>query len=155
MFWWAGFRWDHKTVRLLLQVYNSLIRFNNFLLFYPGTWTEWGEWSECSVELCGGGQSSRARECEGGQMTCQGMAEEIQDCNTETCGNFWRLIEGSEFKVQFGARSNTPKRRRDEDFCKSPTTQDNITSYYYTLAFQSVWAARLVTLVTKQEIAPF
>lgn len=51
-----------------------------------GEYEEWTAWSECTV-TCGGGVSTRTRECVGaeGDGQCSGESEESLDCNTEPC----------------------------------------------------------------------
>ena len=54
-----------------------------------GSWSEYGEWSECSVD-CGGGTLTRSRTCNNpspasGIAICEGDAEQKQSCNTNTC----------------------------------------------------------------------
>lgn len=45
-------------------------------------WSDWGQWSRCSVE-CGGGQQSRTRTCERGN--CEGTGKMARACNTHSC----------------------------------------------------------------------
>lgn len=45
-------------------------------------WTDWGSWSQCSVE-CGGGQQFRIRTCERG--SCDGTSKMARACNTHSC----------------------------------------------------------------------
>ena len=47
-------------------------------------WTEWGDWSECSVS-CGLGQRDRTRVCEGDVGECTGDAGEHESCFTAQC----------------------------------------------------------------------
>ena len=54
-----------------------------------GGWTEFGAWSTCSA-TCGGGSQSRQRTCtnpapQNGGLDCQGEAEEVRSCNTQSC----------------------------------------------------------------------
>ena len=54
-----------------------------------GGWTEFGDWSTCSA-TCGGGSQSRQRTCtnpapQNGGLDCQGEAEEVRSCNTQSC----------------------------------------------------------------------
>ncbi|XP_063690486.1 uncharacterized protein LOC134823063 [Bolinopsis microptera] len=54
-----------------------------------GGWSDYGEWSECSV-TCGGGSQSRTRTCTEpasahGGTECVGENTETQPCNTESC----------------------------------------------------------------------
>lgn len=45
-------------------------------------WSDWGTWSQCSVE-CGGGQQFRTRSCERGN--CDGTSKMARACNTHSC----------------------------------------------------------------------
>ena len=62
-----------------------------------GGWSEYGDWSECSVK-CGGGTQSRSRTCDNpapaaGGAKCEGDAKEEQTCNTESCpGTYFCVI---------------------------------------------------------------
>ncbi|KAH7951547.1 hypothetical protein HPB52_010294 [Rhipicephalus sanguineus] len=54
-----------------------------------GDWSEWGEWSKCSVP-CGGGVQYRERTCDnprpsGTGADCQGPSKEERDCNIHQC----------------------------------------------------------------------
>ncbi|XP_037041378.1 semaphorin-5A [Bradysia coprophila] len=49
-------------------------------------WTDWGSWSQCSVE-CGGGQQFRTRTCERGN--CDGTSKMARACNTHSCKGVW------------------------------------------------------------------
>ena len=48
-----------------------------------GTWTEWIEWSDCSV-TCDSGTRTRTRTCEG-PGACDGQDNETEDCNLTDC----------------------------------------------------------------------
>jgi len=53
-------------------------------------WTEWGEWTECSLS-CGGGTQTRVRSCNNalvGSSSCIGLGIEEQRCNENIC-NDW------------------------------------------------------------------
>ena len=64
-----------------------------FLKAIDGNYTEWSEWSECSV-TCNGGVRSRTRTCSnpapknGGENCVSrfGAGEDFEDCNTMECG---------------------------------------------------------------------
>ena len=54
-----------------------------------GGWSEFGDWSECSVE-CGGGRQARSRTCTNpapanGGAKCQGKNAEARECNAQEC----------------------------------------------------------------------
>ena len=54
-----------------------------------GDWSEFGDWSDCSMQ-CGGGSLTRRRTCSdpvpaNGGADCEGDAEETQTCNTHPC----------------------------------------------------------------------
>ena len=54
-----------------------------------GGWSDFGNWSECSV-TCGGGVKERSRTCtnpppSNGGNDCVGDNEETKSCNTEPC----------------------------------------------------------------------
>lgn len=63
-------------------------------------WSDWGSWSQCSVE-CGGGQQFRTRTCE--RNNCDGTSKMARACNTHSCKgmNQWSvwLEFGSETKL--------------------------------------------------------
>ncbi|XP_078577488.1 uncharacterized protein LOC144862665 [Branchiostoma floridae x Branchiostoma japonicum] len=86
-------QYDHITQVDYNPRDNLLYFFNRgFLLTYPltfstvdGGWSDWGEWSDCSV-TCGVGTESRDRTCNNpapaGGADCVGTTEETQDCDT-------------------------------------------------------------------------
>lgn len=58
-------------------------------LLVDGGWSDWSNWTECTV-TCSGGVRSRTRECNkpspqyGGQY-CMGNSSDTEACNTEVC----------------------------------------------------------------------
>uniref|UniRef100_A0A5S6QY43 Peptidase M12B domain-containing protein n=1 Tax=Trichuris muris TaxID=70415 RepID=A0A5S6QY43_TRIMR len=51
------------------------------------TWTEWSQWTTCSMN-CGGGRQSRRRSCIRNSLSksdCSGFSVEEQSCNTFSC----------------------------------------------------------------------
>ncbi|KAL9966591.1 hypothetical protein ACROYT_G024693 [Oculina patagonica] len=92
-----------------------------------GNYTEWSEWSDCSVS-CGGGKQERSRTCtnphpkHGGQ-NCDdlGPANETQKCNPEPCpidGNYTEWSEWSDCGVTCGGGVQTRFRN-----CTNPPPQ--------------------------------
>ncbi|XP_071156713.1 proprotein convertase subtilisin/kexin type 6-like isoform X2 [Mytilus edulis] len=49
---------------------------------YQGSWTNWNQWSSCSV-TCGRGTQSRRRQCHSGH--CSGERSETRQCNNHEC----------------------------------------------------------------------
>jgi hypothetical protein len=54
-------------------------------------WSEWSNWSDCSVE-CGGGVQHRTRVCEGRADECDGPSRMSRNCNTHKCKGLCQLI---------------------------------------------------------------
>lgn len=79
-----------------------------------GGWTEFGEWSQCSVK-CGAGTQTRSRTCTNpapanGGAKCQGDGEEIQQCNKFPCpvdGGWTEFGYWSECTKKCGGGSQT------------------------------------------------
>ena len=74
-------KFDFKLLLMCLYVYIPCL--------VDGGWSEFGEWSECSV-LCGGGTQTRARTCTNpapvnGGADCLGKNTETHDCNIRSC----------------------------------------------------------------------
>jgi len=58
-----------------------------------GEYTEWSEWTQCSVQYCGGGVQDRSRNCTNpspryGGHDCRGNDTEARECNSDICGYF-------------------------------------------------------------------
>lgn len=54
-----------------------------------GNWSDWGEWSNCTVS-CGGGEQTRYRDCDNpppayGGRECLGVSKETRPCNELLC----------------------------------------------------------------------
>ena len=45
----------------------------------------WSNWSKCT-EQCGGGYTSRSRDCDSGDCTGMGSSFQTGRCNTQPCG---------------------------------------------------------------------
>ena len=61
-----------------------------------GGWSDFGEWSECSVPTCRGGTQTRTRTCTNpvpnrGGADCQGQSIETKDCNFLFCPNWIKV----------------------------------------------------------------
>nr|CAD7441943.1 unnamed protein product [Timema bartmani] len=51
-------------------------------------WSDWSNWSSCSVE-CGGGHQHKTRNCEGRVEDCEGPSRMSRACNTHKCKGEW------------------------------------------------------------------
>lgn len=61
------------------------------LVLVDGGFSEWDDWTECSVS-CGGGGQTRTRRCDNpapqfGGLDCVGDMTECQACNIKPCGS--------------------------------------------------------------------
>ena len=59
------------------------------LVLVNGVFSEWDDWTECTV-LCGGGSQTRSRTCDNpapqfGGLPCDGEVTECQACNVDPC----------------------------------------------------------------------
>ena len=68
---------------------NPLTELHFFSESVDGGFTDWSNWTVCSV-TCGGGNQTRNRTCsnpepQNGGKDCVGDFEETQSCNTDTC----------------------------------------------------------------------
>ena len=75
-----------------LQIHVPVLRpqcLRDFLNSVNGGWSDFGDWSDCSVD-CGDGERTRERECNnpapknGGAM-CEGDAVQIEKCSEDPC----------------------------------------------------------------------
>ena len=64
-------------------------------IFDCPSWTEWSEWTECS-KTCGGGQTSRSRQCQvygptqsSDKEPCPGASTAVMVCNLDDCPTSW------------------------------------------------------------------
>jgi len=79
-----------------------------------GGWSDFGEWSECTVK-CGGGTQTRSKTCTNpapanGGKACEGDAQESKACNTEACpvdGGWSGFGEWSECTAECGGGTQT------------------------------------------------
>ncbi|XP_019897030.2 adhesion G protein-coupled receptor B1 isoform X3 [Esox lucius] len=63
-----------------------------------GGWSVWTEWAECSSN-CGGGIQTRSRTCQSppeDSYLCEGVVEEGQPCNLQTCNGQARHLSRSQ-----------------------------------------------------------
>ena len=68
-----------------------------------GDWGSWLSWSICS-KSCGGGERIRARYCDSpeplnGGMICSGSAQQVDECNIESCPIDGTWLEWNEWSV--------------------------------------------------------
>ena len=61
-----------------------------YSLTVNGSWSEWGDWSSCSLTCGEGGIKKRTRTCTNpppanGGLDCAGSAEETSECNVRAC----------------------------------------------------------------------
>ncbi|XP_078367511.1 coadhesin-like isoform X2 [Oculina patagonica] len=95
-----------------------------------GGYSEWEEWSDCSLS-CGGGKRSRHRQCtnpvpQHGGKDCKelGPATETEDCNTNGCpvdGGYGEWREWGECSKTCGKKKGTMRRNR---LCNNPQPQN-------------------------------
>ena len=76
-----------------------------------GGWSEYGEWSSCTVS-CEQGTRTRSRNCDnpppgiGGQQ-CSGSEHETEDCNLESCKGIDRTANKSNSKSEYSPKYKT------------------------------------------------
>ena len=71
-------------------------------------WSNWGPWSDCSVD-CGHGEIVRKRECQFGvigQGNCQGASEQVKKC-TKCCWSDWTSWTDCNVNCGWGSRQQT------------------------------------------------
>ncbi|XP_063678147.1 SCO-spondin-like [Bolinopsis microptera] len=91
-----------------------------------GGWSEFSDWSECSV-ACGGGSQNRIRSCSNpapanGGVDCNGDDSESQDCNADPCpvdGEWSSFSDWSECSVACGGGSQNRIRS-----CSNPAPEN-------------------------------
>ena len=82
----------------------------------PGHWTEWTEWQACSL-TCGTGSQKRIRTCtnpapSNGGATCDGKAEDNQECNKDACPTGGMCIDKQLFEYKFTKSNIRPSNNR-------------------------------------------
>ena len=90
-----------------------------------GGWSDYSNWTPCSVE-CGGGNQTRNRSCTNpapqfGGVDCVGEAEEFQECNKNPCpinGGWNTWGNWSKCSVECGGGNQTRNRS-----CTNPAPQ--------------------------------
>ena len=60
----------------------------------------WSNWSKCT-EQCGGGYTSRSRDCDSGDCTGMGSSFQTGRCNTQPCGKSSTnsILDGSKSSI--------------------------------------------------------
>ena len=74
-----------RSLRFTRPVYQTLYFLCHVV---DGGWSDWGNWTECSV-TCGIGVMSRERKCDspapvGDGRPCEGTRFDVKSCNTNT-----------------------------------------------------------------------
>ena len=78
----------HNTIFELYQnLTHYLFLFNHLVV--DGSWTQWSDWTICSLP-CGGGDKTRSRSCSdpapsNGGSTCPSVNSQSIQCNTQEC----------------------------------------------------------------------
>jgi len=99
----------------------------------PKIWTEWSNWSDCSVS-CGSGSHFRSRECERNSNAtidlesyeCQGEIEEIKVCEMGGCPFYLRWSEWSPCSATCGESNRARVRECKNSFngeCIGPPSE--------------------------------
>lgn len=86
-----------------------------------GTWTDWSDWSQCTVP-CGGGSQNRSRVCSGHSCSgyCDGRNFEARTCNDDCCpvnGTWSDWSDWSQCPVTCGAGLQSRYRNCTEFTC--------------------------------------
>uniref|UniRef100_A0A3P9AP56 Adhesion G protein-coupled receptor B1a n=1 Tax=Esox lucius TaxID=8010 RepID=A0A3P9AP56_ESOLU len=90
---------------------NCLLGARNGHCLLLGGWSVWTEWAECSSN-CGGGIQTRSRTCQSppeDSYLCEGVVEEGQPCNLQTCNGQARHLSRSQ------SLRSVDSRKRDVD----------------------------------------
>lgn len=77
------------TRYLIQTLVYMLLTVVSLFIAVDGGWSDWSEFSQCSV-TCGGGKMARSRVCDNplpqhGGNNCTGAEKEIERCNTYSC----------------------------------------------------------------------
>ncbi|XP_078487952.1 uncharacterized protein LOC100179634 isoform X3 [Ciona intestinalis] len=111
-------------------------------------WSSWSEYSDCSV-TCGGGKSTRTRNCIGGSAGmpgCMGVASSDVDCSTETCPYFGDWSEYSNCSSSCGPGFQTRIRvclpeGIDQTLCGGDLSETIVCTGEESCAVFSEWSA--------------
>merc|ERR1719483_1785441 len=86
---YANTDWQLPLVLASLQAFNSAAKQNRSVfsseeLIWTCNWTEWSNWSSCSITCGGKGEITRQRSHTGSRI-CTGKEEEKKDCHVNLC----------------------------------------------------------------------